>query len=183
MQVRIIVVMEWQAPRFASRRAVAFVIWAFLIQWGWEAIHAAAYVETAGPVRQRLRCCLPMGAIDAVWSFGLAVTARVIVRRADQSNRAAFFCVMAVFGAVTATILEWHALRTGRWTYNYLMPLIPGLGVGAFPVLQMAIVPIVAARLSGFPRPALTKVGDVILARRSGARTHQAGESTVAPRG
>jgi hypothetical protein len=58
--------------------------------------------------------------------------------------------VTAVLGAATATILEWHALRTGRWTYNALMPLIPGLGVGVYPVLQMAIVPAVAARVSGF---------------------------------
>jgi hypothetical protein len=30
------------------------------------------------------------------------------------------------------------------------MPLIPGLGVGVYPVLQMAIIPVVAARVSGF---------------------------------
>lgn len=141
--------MDWR-PRSPARRAVVFLVWAFLIQWGWEAIHAAAYVETNGPFRQRLLHCLPMGAVDAVWSLGLLVTARVIVRPAGQSHRAAFLWLTVVLGAMTAATLEWHALRTGRWTYNGLMPLIPGLGVGVFPVLQMAIVPVVAARLSGF---------------------------------
>ena len=141
--------MDWR-PQSPARRAVAFLVSAFVIHWGWEAIHAAAYVETAGPLWQRLWCCLPMGAVDAVWSLGLVITARVIVRPAGQSHRAAFFWLTAVLGATTATILEWHALRTGRWTYNALMPLIPGLSVGVFPVLQMAIVPVVAARFSGF---------------------------------
>ena len=141
--------MDWP-PRSPAPRAVAFLVSAFVVHWGWETIHAAAYVETAGPLWQRLWCCLPMGAIDAVWSLGLLVTARVIVRPAGQSHRAAFFSLLVVLGAVTATILEWHALRTGRWTYNALMPLIPRLGVGVYPVLQMAIIPVVAARVSGF---------------------------------
>ena len=141
--------MDWR-PRSPARRAVAFLVSAFVVHWGWETIHAAAYVETAGPLRQRLWCCLPMGAIDAVWSLGLLVTARVIVRPAGQAHRAAFFWLLVVLGAATATILEWHALGTGRWTYNSLMPLIPGLGVGVSPVLQMAIIPVVAVRVSGF---------------------------------
>lgn len=141
--------MDWP-PRSPAPRAVAFLVSAFVVHWGWETIHAAAYVETAGPLWQRLWCCLPMGAIDAVWSLGLLVTARVIVRPPGQSYRAAFFSLLVVLGAVTATILEWHALRTGRWTYNALMPLIPKLGVGVYPVLQMAIIPVVAARASGF---------------------------------
>ncbi len=141
--------MGWRQPRSAVRRAVGFLLWVFLIQWGWEAVHAAAYVETAGPLSQRLLCCLPMGAVDAVWSLGLLVAARAIVRRAGQASPATSLWLMAVLGATTAAILEWYALRTGRWTYNALMPLIPGLRVGVSPVLQMAIVPIVAARLSG----------------------------------
>jgi hypothetical protein len=142
--------MEKDTERSPARRAVAFLVWAFVIHWGWEAIHAAAYVETAGPFLQRLWCCLPMGAVDAVWSLGLLVAARVIVRPAGHSHRAAFLWLTAVLGATTAIVLEWHALRTGRWTYNELMPLIPGLGVGVYPVFQMAIVPVVAARIPGF---------------------------------
>lgn len=143
----------WRAVedgRALGTAAVAFLVWAFVIQWGWEAIHAAAYVETTGPLWQRLWCCLPMGAVDAAWSLGLFVVARLIAGPAGRRPRTVIVGVLVVLGALTAVVLEWHALRTGRWTYNSLMPLIPGLGVGVYPVLQMAIVPVVAARVSGF---------------------------------
>lgn len=91
-----------------------------------------------------------MGAVDSAWSLGLFVGARLIVTSLGRRDRATGVWLTAVLGAMTATIIEWHALRTGRWTYNSLMPLIPWLGVGLYPVLQMAIVPVVAARVSGF---------------------------------
>lgn len=144
---------SWRAVvdgRALGTAAVAFLVWAFLFHWGWEAVHAAAYVETAGPFRQRLWHCWPMGAVDAAWSLGLFVVARVIAGPAGRRPRTVIVGVLVVLGALTAVVLEWHALQTGRWTYNALMPLIPGLRVGVYPVLQMAVVPVVAASLSGF---------------------------------
>lgn len=137
------------APRSLVSAAFAFLVWAFLIHWGWEALHAAAYAETAGPFQERLWHCLPMGAIDAVWSLGLLVVARLVVGPAERRPLARMVAMLTLLGAVTAIALEWHALRTGRWTYNSVMPLIPGLRVGAYPVLQMAVVPVLAARFSG----------------------------------
>ena len=35
---------------------------------------------------------------------------------------------------------ETVALRTGEWAYNAAMPIIPGLGVGLTPALQMPLL-------------------------------------------
>ena len=35
-----------------------------------------------------------------------------------------------------------------RWAYHTIMPPIPGLGVGLFPVVQMVVLPLLTARLT-----------------------------------
>lgn len=45
----------------------------------------------------------------------------------------------AVLGAVLAVGIEWHALATGRWDYSSWMPIVPGVGVGLLPVLQLVV--------------------------------------------
>ncbi len=45
-----------------------------------------------------------------------------------------------------------------RWAYHTIMPPIPGLGVGLFPIVQMVVLPLLTARLTQWwllrPRPA-----------------------------
>jgi len=47
---------------------------------------------------------------------------------------------VALVGAAVAVALERHAISAGRWSYTAAMPVIPYLGVGLTPVLQMAIL-------------------------------------------
>ena len=42
-------------------------------------------------------------------------------------------------GFVVSTLIERHAIATGRWAYLSTMPIIPGLEVGLSPVLQMTV--------------------------------------------
>jgi hypothetical protein len=52
--------------------------------------------------------------------------------------------------------VEWWGLHLARrWQYSELMPIIPGTGIGAAPVLQMLVLPPVIFRLlrrAGYPR-------------------------------
>lgn len=57
---------------------------------------------------------------------------------------------------LTATILEWHALATGRWFYDPGMPRVPGLGVGLTPFLQLAV----------------TGVASIVIVKRFIQKTH-----------
>ena len=47
---------------------------------------------------------------------------------------------LAMVGAVIAVGMERRALAVGRWAYTAAMPIIPGLGVGVTPVLQMVVL-------------------------------------------
>jgi hypothetical protein len=65
------------------------------------------------------------------------------------------YVLMAVVGAVLAVAVEWNALyRTGAWAYGSSMPVVPGLGVGLVPLLQMVVLPPVTARIVAAMKPA-----------------------------
>jgi len=58
------------------------------------------------------------------------------------------YLLMLAVGLLLAVIVEWNALyRTGAWDYNERMIIIPILGVGLLPLLQMMTLPIAAALL------------------------------------
>jgi len=50
---------------------------------------------------------------------------------------------------LVSVVIEWFSLATGRWAYGSVMPILPGLGIGLLPVLQMMIIPPVTLYLTG----------------------------------
>ena len=50
--------------------------------------------------------------------------------------------VLLLTGAGIAVGIEYFALIHGRWSYSPLMPLIPLLGVGLSPFLQLLVLPL-----------------------------------------
>lgn len=134
-------------PRhIAVREALQILAVAFLLNWIWEATHAAAYVESTGPFLYRLRHCLPMAGTDALWTLAIWGLATAIWWRTER--RALRLATLAVLGALTAVVVERIALADGRWAYNALMPIIPVVGVGVWPVAQMVVLPVVAVWLA-----------------------------------
>ena len=57
--------------RLTLQEALRILVVAFVLNWIWEATHAAAYVESTGPFLYRLRHCLPMAGTDAIWTLAL----------------------------------------------------------------------------------------------------------------
>ena len=56
--------------------------------------------------------------------------------------RAAQIVFLLGSGLAIAIAVEWVAVyRLYRWSYTSRMPLIPGLGIGVTPVLQMLVLP------------------------------------------
>lgn|SRR5574341_2123847 len=52
------------------------------------------------------------------------------------------YLLMIGAGLILAVLVEWNALyRTGAWGYNERMIVVPILGVGLLPVLQMVALP------------------------------------------
>ncbi len=53
--------------------------------------------------------------------------------------------LLVVISLLAGVLVEWWGISTNRWAYTSLMPLVPYLGVGIIPVLQMPIlVPLIA---------------------------------------
>lgn len=75
----------------------------FVAQWTWEVIHGPAYVETIGPVLWRVRHCLPMAAIDTLWSLVLILA---VARLAARAPRSIDYILLAGAGAFTAMLVE-----------------------------------------------------------------------------
>jgi hypothetical protein len=48
--------------------------------------------------------------------------------------------LVVVVALLTQAVGEWFAITTGRWAYNQYMPVVPGLGVGLTPLLQMPLL-------------------------------------------
>ncbi len=48
--------------------------------------------------------------------------------------------LIIVTGLIIATLIELYALGTNRWAYNNLMPIIPILGIGLSPFLQLGVI-------------------------------------------
>ena len=71
-------------------------------------------------------------------------TAWVVLRRQTQFVQPGMrgYFLMLVVGLVVGVSVEWAAgLVAERWAYTAQMPLVPRLGVGIVPILQMLVLP------------------------------------------
>lgn len=75
----------------------------------------------------------------------------LFVRRIDWFTRPGLtgYALMLITGFAIAAFVEWGAVYVlDRWRYAESMPMIPGLGIGLSPVLQMLVLPPVIFKLT-----------------------------------
>ena len=98
------------------------------------------------PWMSTLGRCSGAALFDVVVSVILAAP---LMRRWRSERRSAWpWVTMAAAGAVVAVIMERVGLAAGRWAYGEAMPLLPGLDVGLWPVVQMTLIPPLAGLLA-----------------------------------
>lgn len=56
--------------------------------------------------------------------------------------------IIVSYGFIVATFIEWHALALGKWSYNFWMPIVPYLGIGLTPFLQLAVLTVATFEIS-----------------------------------
>lgn len=127
----------------------------FLIAFGtnaiWENLHAFLYVHyRGGEITQFI--LLRAAVWDAVMISLLALPFLYIHYFRERS------WLIIVFGVIVAVVLEWYALGTGRWAYAEMMPVIPILGTGLTPTIQLALLGYVAVRLTKSQYPDMKSV-------------------------
>ena len=129
------------------KRVVAFLIQlasvAFVLNWFWEMIQMPAYVEMAN--KSWLETAIPC----AIASLGdvvmtLAVYGIGALASGDKDWAMKWnwriYSLCSLLGASMATAYEWRILAFHRWHYSTSMPIVPVLGVGFWPLLQMAVL-------------------------------------------
>lgn len=123
---------------------------AVAVNFPWEMAQAYLYAPMGNWVVSTMRC-FRAAVVDGAIVVGIAGVGAALFRSRDWFRRLsgarALFSV--VCGGTIAVLIELFSLRAGRWEYGPLMPTIPGTDVGAIPVLQMIVLPLVVFRVAG----------------------------------
>jgi hypothetical protein len=125
------------------RTLVSVYVIAVAVNYPWEVAQASLFTAASHPQNVWLHCfAASMG--DGFMVLLLFGICRLALGRRDWFIRPgpAAYGVLLVAGVVLAIIVEWVAVNVlHRWTYSDAMPHIPGLEVGAIPILQMIVTP------------------------------------------
>lgn len=116
----------------------------------WEVAQVSAYdFPESNLMKDLIGCFLPsLG--DGLMTLMIYWTGWLAFREAKWILKPGFkgYLLMLGTGVILALVVEWNALyRTGAWTYSELMLLVPIVGVGLLPILQMMILPPTVALL------------------------------------
>jgi hypothetical protein len=121
----------------------ALCLIAFGLNWPWEMAQMPAYAEMAG--RSWLETALPCtvaalaGVVLTLGVCGLGALAAARVGWAMEGSWNVY-AAAALLGGICALAVEWQALASGRWSYDDRMPVVPVLGVGLWPLLQLILL-------------------------------------------
>lgn len=126
-----------------GRNLVAIFVVASLFNYLWELAQAPLYEGM-----QRLRIvwwdCFLASLGDGLLVLLIFAAGWMVLQRQDWfvSPGVPGYAVMLATGLMMSVSIEWIAVHiVGRWAYTERMPLVPGLGVGLSPILQMLVLP------------------------------------------
>jgi hypothetical protein len=139
------------------RISAAILAVSLFVHFMWEMLQSFAYDMAGLPLERVVLNHLWASVGDA--GLMLVLYGAVALPRRDPfwMSRPAWIDVVLLAGlaAALAVGIERHALASGRWAYTAAMPLVPGLGAGLLPILQLLVLPLpifwLAARLAGCP--------------------------------
>lgn len=121
-----------------AKKLIPFFVLAFGLNWTWEILHSALYLNYRG------------GTITSFILFRAAIAdAAMILILVFLAQKLPLNKSVFVFaaGLVLAVVIELLALKAGRWEYNALMPVIPFIKVGLTPTVQLAVIGYLAQKL------------------------------------
>ena len=130
------------AAKVLARIATVFVV-SVLLNYVWEVAQMPLYQRQGSWLEQAAHCIVPAlgDGILVLTILGAGWIAFGSVTWTDSRDPASFALMLSV-GLGLALAVEWvglHLLR--RWAYSDRMPLLPLLGVGVSPLLQMLVLP------------------------------------------
>ncbi|MES2088176.1 MAG: hypothetical protein V4467_04280 [Patescibacteria group bacterium] len=105
----------------------------FILNVIWENLHVVLYTDFGGQAITEF-VLVRASARDAIILTILSLPFFYFVFLKKHKWLIIPICALVSIG------LELHAIKTGRWGYSELMPLIPFVGVGISPVLQLGLI-------------------------------------------
>jgi hypothetical protein len=121
-----------------------------VLHWLWEMAQMIAYADMAGRAWTSTTWrCLRASVGDVALTIAAVYLSVWVARRPPW-----VYVVAAAVGSVIGLVVEWTGLSVGAWAYNERMPIVPVLGVGVWPLLQLTVlVPVTMwAATRGFRR-------------------------------
>ena len=127
---------------------IVYVGSSFLLHLLWENLHGPLYlVGTTPPDTQRLLFATATG--DMIFMLVIFAVLAMLhrdwlwVSKKTSYAKISTWIVAIAIGVLLGTSFElWAVHIDHRWTYAEAMPIIPVLGIGLSPVLQMVVVPV-----------------------------------------
>lgn len=135
--------MPVETPRPPWSFFVVLYLAAFGLNWVWEMAQMAAFVEMAGrPWQDTVLTCTRATLGDVVITLAVYGVGALAAGRLGWGATRTWnvYATAALLGGACAVAYEWYSLATGRWTYNEQMPIVPVLGVGLWPLLQLTLL-------------------------------------------
>ncbi len=139
-------------PLFSRTQPASVVVVVALVAWAlnvaWEFAQMPLY-SAAANAPGHVWMCLRASFFDAGYIMLVYVVLAVFHRSMSWVRRITVVDATAVvvFGLIVASVIEWRALATGRWSYGPEMPLV--WGVGLTPLVQLALLSLVTFSVVG----------------------------------
>ena len=128
---------NWSFP------AVLFAV-SFGLNWIWETAQMFAYaVEPAEKMWTHiLLYCTAATMVDALVTIAIyGLLLRMLKPPAlSEAKRWKFYPAAAFWGALCAVLFEWIDFRFGLWSYREEMPVLPFIGTGLLPFVQLTLL-------------------------------------------
>jgi hypothetical protein len=128
--------------RLGELLVTLFVV-AVLFNYPWELAQSPLY-RGMGSMNRMWWHCLVASLGDGLLVLLIFATGWMVLQRRDWFVHPGLrgYVVMLAVGLIISVTIEWTAVHiAGRWTYRERMPLVPGLGIGILPIMQMLVLP------------------------------------------
>lgn len=122
--------------------ATVFVV-AVVLNYLWERVQSQLYI---GPNGADIAwwLCFVASLVDGLFVLLILGVGWVVFGRSDWYEQAGIrgYLVMLASGVAISVVVEWTTVYLMHWwTYSERMPLVPGLGIGVTPLIQMLVLP------------------------------------------
>ncbi len=120
---------------------IALFFATFGLNWLWEIVQMPAYAETAGRSFSPIALAHMVPSLgDVALTFAVYGVCALAAGRWRPAGSWTEYVAAALLGGAIAVAYEWKALASGWWSYSNRMPVVPWLGVGLWPLLQLTLL-------------------------------------------